>query len=80
MRHRNSSRLGLTTAVVAVLGGLWVWPAVSSAQLPPLPVGTLLGTTVTYSDAVVSASAVVPRKPKPIPGIDLPAPAARMLE
>ena len=46
MRHRNSSRLGSTAAVVAVLGGLWVWPAISSAQLPPLPVGgTLFGTT-----------------------------------
>ena len=45
MRHRNWSRLGSTAAVVAVLGGLWVWPAVSSAQLPPLPVGTLLGAT-----------------------------------
>src|SRR5207249_6228436 len=48
---KNSSRKGLTAAVVAVLGGLWVWPAVSSAQLlPPLPVptpivGTLLGAT-----------------------------------
>jgi hypothetical protein len=49
MRHRNSSRKSLTAAAVAVLGGLWVWPAVSSAQLPlpsPTPVGTLLGTTV----------------------------------
>ena len=54
MRHRNSSRLSSTAAVLAVLGGLWVWPAVSSAQLlPPLPipapipgpVGTLLGAT-----------------------------------
>ena len=54
MRHRNSSRVSSTAAVVAVLGGLWVWPAVSSAQLlPPLPVptpiagpvGTLLGAT-----------------------------------
>jgi len=39
MRHRNSSRFSSTTAVLAVLGGLWVWPAVSGAQLlPPLPV------------------------------------------
>ena len=49
MRYRNSSRLSSTAAVTALLGGLWVWPAVSSAQLPlPLPVppvGTLLGTT-----------------------------------
>jgi hypothetical protein len=53
MRHRNSSRLSSTAAAVAVLGGLWVWPAVSSAQLLPLPVptpisgpvGTLLGAT-----------------------------------
>ena len=48
MRHRNSSRLSSTAAVTALLGGLWVWPAISSAQLPPLPVppvGTLLGTT-----------------------------------
>ena len=54
MRHRNSSRLGLTAAVAAVLGALWVWPAISSAQLlPPLPVptpipgpvGTVLGAT-----------------------------------
>ena len=48
MRHRNSSRLSSTAAVLAVLGGLWGWPAVSSAQLlPPLPVpvGTLLGVT-----------------------------------
>src|SRR5712692_5637931 len=45
MRHRNWSRLGSTAAVVAVLRGLWVWPAVSSAQLHPLPVGTLLGAT-----------------------------------
>jgi len=51
MRHKNSSRKGLTATVVAVLGSLWVWPAISSAQLlPPLPaptpiVGTLLGTT-----------------------------------
>src|SRR5437867_2400838 len=51
MRYRNSSRLSSTAAVAALLGGLWVWPAVSSAQLPlplPLPVppvGTLLGTT-----------------------------------
>ena len=48
MRHRNSFRLSLATAV---LGGLLAWPAISSAQLPPLPtpapapVGTLLGTT-----------------------------------
>src|SRR6266480_6170250 len=49
MRHRNSSRLGFTPVVTALLGGLWVWPAISSAQLlPPLPVppvGTLLGAT-----------------------------------
>jgi len=54
MRHRNSSRLSLTATVAALLGGLWVWPAISSAQLlPPLPVptpipgpvGTLLGAT-----------------------------------
>jgi hypothetical protein len=53
MRHKNSSRLGSTAAVVAILGGLWAWPALSSAQLPPLPVptpvpgpvGTLLGAT-----------------------------------
>jgi hypothetical protein len=53
MCHRSSSRFGLTAAAVAVLGGLWVWPAVSSAQLPPLPVpapipgpvATLLGAT-----------------------------------
>ncbi len=52
MRHKNSSRMGLATTVAALLGGLWVWPAISSAQLlPPLPVptpipaGTLLGTT-----------------------------------
>ena len=54
MYHRNSYRLSSTAAVLAVLGGLWVWPAVSSAQLlPPLPipapipgpVGTLLGAT-----------------------------------
>ncbi len=48
MHHRNSSRLSSTAAVIAVLGGLWGWPAVSSAQLlPPLPVpvGTLLGVT-----------------------------------
>ena len=58
MRHRNSSRLGSTAAVVAVLGGLWVWPAISSAQLPPLPVptpipapaGTLFGTTAVLGD------------------------------
>ena len=53
MRHRNSSRLGSTAAVVAVLGGLWVWPAISSAQLPPLPVpstGTLFGTTVVLAN------------------------------
>jgi len=44
--------MGLATTVAALLGGLWVWPAISSAQLlPPLPVptpipaGTLLGTT-----------------------------------
>lgn len=51
MHHRNSCRLGLAAAV---LGGVLVWPAVSSAQLlPPLPVptpvpgpvGTLLGAT-----------------------------------
>src|SRR5258706_14767936 len=54
MCHRNSSRLSSTAALLAVLGGLWVWPAVSSAQLlPPLPipapipapVSTLLGAT-----------------------------------
>ncbi len=54
MCHRNSSRLSSTAAILAVLGGLWGWPAVSSAQLlPPLPVpapipgpvGTLLGVT-----------------------------------
>ena len=54
MRHRNSSRLSLTATVAALLGGLWVWPAISSAQLlPPLPVptpipgpvGTVLGAT-----------------------------------
>jgi hypothetical protein len=50
MRNRNSFRLSLAAAV---LGGLLAWPAISSAQLPPLPVptpvpgpvGTLLGTT-----------------------------------
>src|SRR6266704_1310859 len=45
MRHRNSFRLSSTAAVAALLGGLWVWPAISSAQLPVPPVGTLLGTT-----------------------------------
>jgi len=54
MSHRNSSRLSSAAALVAVLGGLWGWPALSSAQLlPPLPVptpipapaGTLLGAT-----------------------------------
>jgi hypothetical protein len=48
MRHRNSSRLGLAAAVVGVLGGLLVWPAVGSAQLtvPPVPTpGTVLGAT-----------------------------------
>ena len=54
MSHRNSSRLSSTAVLVAVLGGLWGWPAVSSAQLlPPLPVptpipaavGTILGAT-----------------------------------
>ena len=47
MRHRNSSRLGLAAAVVGVLGGLLVWPAVGSAQLtvPVPPQGTVLGTT-----------------------------------
>jgi len=54
MRRKNSSRMGLAAAVAALLGGLWVWPAISSAQLlPPLPVptpspgpvGTLLGAT-----------------------------------
>ena len=52
MRHKNSSRMGLATTVAALLGGLWVWPAISSAQLlpplpvpTPIPVGTLLGTT-----------------------------------
>jgi hypothetical protein len=53
MRHRNSFRLGLAAAV---LGGLLVWPAVGSAQLPlPLPVptptvGTLSGTTAVLGD------------------------------
>jgi len=54
MRHRNSSRLSSTAAVTALLGGLWVWPAISSAQLlPPLPVppvGTLFGTTAVLAD------------------------------
>src|SRR5207247_9361241 len=54
MRHRNSSRLSSTAAVTALLGGLWVWPAISSAQLlPPLPVppvGTLFGTTPVLAD------------------------------
>jgi hypothetical protein len=54
MRHRNSSRLSFATAVAGVLGALLVWPAVSSAQLLPLPVptpivsgtvGSLLGAT-----------------------------------
>ncbi len=47
MRHRNSSRLGLAAAVVGVLGGLLVWPAVGSAQLtvPVPPQGTVLGAT-----------------------------------
>jgi hypothetical protein len=54
MRHRNSFRLSSTAAIAALLGGLCVWPAISSAQLlPPLPVptpipgpvGTLLGAT-----------------------------------
>jgi len=48
MRHRNSSRLGLA-AVVGVLGGLLVWPAVGSAQLTPPPqigpVAPVLGAT-----------------------------------
>ena len=51
MRHRNSFRLGLAAAV---LGGLLVWPAVGSAQLPlPVPtptVGTLSGTTAVLGD------------------------------
>src|SRR6266853_1526116 len=49
MRHRNSFRLGLAAAV---LGGLLVWPAVGSAQLPvPTPtVGTLSGTTAVLGD------------------------------
>ena len=51
MRHRNSFRLGLAAAV---LGGLLVWPAVGSAQLPlPVPtptVGTLSGATVVLGD------------------------------
>jgi len=49
MRHRNSFGFSLAAAV---LGGLLLWPAVSSAQLPlPVPtptlgpVGTLLGST-----------------------------------
>ena len=54
MRHRNSFRLSSTAAVTALLGGLWVWPAISSAQLlPPLPVppvGTLFGTTAVLAD------------------------------
>jgi len=45
MRHRNSSRLGLAAAVVGVLGGLLVWPAVGSAQLTVPTQGTVLGTT-----------------------------------
>src|SRR6267143_4151654 len=49
MRHRNSSRLGLAAAVVGVLGGLLVWPAVGSAQLIPPPqigpVAPVLGAT-----------------------------------
>ena len=48
MRNRNSSRLGLAAAVVGVLGGLLVWPAVGSAQLtvPTVPTpGTVLGAT-----------------------------------
>jgi hypothetical protein len=51
MRHRNSFRLGLAAAV---LGGLLVWPAVGSAQLPlPVPtptVGTLSGATAVLGD------------------------------
>jgi len=49
MRHRNSFGFSLAAAV---LGGLLLWPAVGSAQLPlPVPtptlgpVGTLLGST-----------------------------------
>ena len=45
MRNRNSSRLGLAAAVVGVLGGLLVWPAVGSAQLTVPTPGTVLGAT-----------------------------------
>src|SRR5438309_1008359 len=49
MREKNSSRLGLAAAVVGVLGGLLVWPAVGSAQLTPPPqigpVAPVLGAT-----------------------------------
>src|SRR2546428_401804 len=45
MRHRNSSRLGLAAAVVGVLGGLLVWPAVGSAKLTVPTPGTVLGAT-----------------------------------
>jgi hypothetical protein len=54
MRHKISFRLGLAAGV---LGGLLVWPVVSSAQLPlpvptptPGPVGTLLGSTAVLGD------------------------------
>jgi len=54
MRHRNSSSLSSTAAVTALPGGLWVWPAISSAQLlpprPVPPVGTLFGTTAVLAD------------------------------
>jgi hypothetical protein len=57
MRHKNSSRLGFTAAVAAVLGGLWVWPVVSSAQLPiPAPGGTLLGTTAVLDSTGILAA------------------------
>jgi hypothetical protein len=46
MRHGNSSRLSSTAAVFAVLGGLWVWPAVGNAQLLPLPVPTPIAAPV----------------------------------
>jgi len=45
MRNRNSSRLGLAAAVVGVLGGLLMWPAVGSAQLTVPTPGTVLGAT-----------------------------------
>src|SRR2546422_852665 len=44
MRHRNSTRLGLTAAVAAVLGALWVWP------------GTSIGADFVMSRATATAS------------------------